>query len=557
MASTTTSVKELRQWLSNFGDENRQHYQVNQVAERGKTNSIDWKIKKFEKGSSQQPSPPAATEEEQETIAQEISPPTVISRQKDQDLLSLPRKVGDTIQKPSPPCATCSYAVSLAYREEKEETIAQEMMLLSIVSREKGHDIPSYPPSPSKVMMIQSETSQQPTPPDAAYSVALPICQEEEPTTPEATVIPPFICQKEPDVPSSPPKVVRGGTPSPAHEKKEPLLDLFLSKHEDPSLLDQDDEQEVKTTIESSSYNDESDDDSGPLSDPGCSKKSAWTRRRRRLIMVPLLLKRGKKKKSINSSPGRKLALLLLRPGKQQLTNTVPSPTAVEPTSGNKEICSPKTDKTLKLDDCARASNSSGSMCNATILPSNTLTSATLELLCNEDTRQATATGLQEEDTTVSTNYSQATNSSSTHDSDKLLPSSVAPNAVDGCLVTVFGQETRRLNEHDQVNYDYKLEPLKEETADASTITWTSSKDEDAISSASSSSLQPVRVHEVADQFGGGAQSINNKKKQVDLRKQELERLWAADKLPSHVRKVKWQPSGGTYKKKVVLDFSE
>lgn len=43
----------------------------------------------------------------------------------------------------------------------------------------------------------------------------------------------------------------------------------------------------------------------------------------------------------------------------------------------------------------------------------------------------------------------------------------------------------------------------------------------------------------------------------VQLRRQELERKWAEDRVPTHTKKVSWQASKGTYKKKVVLKVQE
>lgn len=65
-------------------------------------------------------------------------------------------------------------------------------------------------------------------------------------------------------------------------------------------------------------------------------------------------------------------------------------------------------------------------------------------------------------------------------------------------------------------------------------------------------------VHSVVARFGGRA-SKSQKKSAVQLRREQLEQKWAADRAPSEnmIRKVKWHPSNGLYKKKVILDYSD
>jgi hypothetical protein len=68
--------------------------------------------------------------------------------------------------------------------------------------------------------------------------------------------------------------------------------------------------------------------------------------------------------------------------------------------------------------------------------------------------------------------------------------------------------------------------------------------------------LTPPRseISHVIERFGGKAKSY--KKSAVQIRREELEKKWAADRLPTHRRKVKWSSNNGTYKKQVTLDYS-
>ena len=56
----------------------------------------------------------------------------------------------------------------------------------------------------------------------------------------------------------------------------------------------------------------------------------------------------------------------------------------------------------------------------------------------------------------------------------------------------------------------------------------------------------------VIRKFGG-------KKSLVARRTEKLEKLWAADRAITHVKKTKWQASAGqgNYKKKMTLDFKD
>ena len=50
---------------------------------------------------------------------------------------------------------------------------------------------------------------------------------------------------------------------------------------------------------------------------------------------------------------------------------------------------------------------------------------------------------------------------------------------------------------------------------------------------------------------------IARRKSRIERQKEALEQKWAAERVPKHVKKTKWQvdKSTGTYRKKIVLDF--
>jgi len=120
----------------------------------------------------------------------------------------------------------------------------------------------------------------------------------------------------------------------------------------------------------------------------------------------------------------------------------------------------------------------------------------------------------------------------STWSDDSGMPS-ICPGAVDPRLGEVFGYETDRLNQEaaSKVCLTYPL---------------ATNNDKDVL-------LPPPKVSAVVRQFGGSA-----KKSGVQRRMEELEKKWAEDRVPNPVKKVTWEPSNGkkgTYRKKVVLDY--
>lgn len=222
------------------------------------------------------------------------------------------------------------------------------------------------------------------------------------------------------------------------------------------------------------------------------------------------------------------------------------------------------------------------SMYNGTVFPNNTLTSEHWDLIyrandsakmqTHRDSMNSKNSAGREEDATVST-WSE----------DSGMPS-ISPNAIDDNLNSIFGEETNQMNKEAMAKTMNTLgarprssvrgSPPKQQFPGASRSSASQisprvpSLQSSSVGSSSLDSLSPNRgrVLEAANQFGGSRRSAvpyRPAAKQgmtaVERKKLELERKWAAERQPTHVRKVKWQVghASGMYKKKVVLDFTD
>jgi hypothetical protein len=194
-------------------------------------------------------------------------------------------------------------------------------------------------------------------------------------------------------------------------------------------------------------------------------------------------------------------------------------------------------------------------MHNAPLFQGKILTSNTLDLLCGSHHMEQSkyhCTSISDGETV------------STWSEDSGQPS-IAPGAIDARLGAVFAHElqfenekfmsaratnrpaTRLLERKD----DPRLErPLVAKEWHASARSFSTI--------AQGSEHKPAReeasVTAVVHRFGGAAG-----KTAIQRRKEELEKKWATDRAPFHVKKTKWQvcQRSGAYKKHVVLDFHD
>jgi len=131
-------------------------------------------------------------------------------------------------------------------------------------------------------------------------------------------------------------------------------------------------------------------------------------------------------------------------------------------------------------------------------------------------------------------------------------------NIVECRLDRIFEEEANILNREELGRIPSALTTVQEDIArgprlrDAFSGTECSApKGNVAYLDSNKNSQERVAVDDVVRQFGGVA-----RRSAIQRRKEQLERKWAQDRPPAHVRKVKWQARGGAYKKKVVLDYT-
>jgi hypothetical protein len=194
-------------------------------------------------------------------------------------------------------------------------------------------------------------------------------------------------------------------------------------------------------------------------------------------------------------------------------------------------------------------------MYNASLFQGNILTSNTLDLLCGSHHL--------EQSKYHCTSFSDG-ETVSTWSEDSGQPS-IAPGAIDARLGAVFAQEmhfenekvmsARAANRQTTRLLEGKDDPRLEQPSVATKLNASARSYSTA---AQASEHKPAReeasVTAVVQRFGGAA-----KKTAIERRKEELEKKWAADRAPFHVKKIKWQvcKRSGAYKKHVVLDFHE
>lgn len=227
-------------------------------------------------------------------------------------------------------------------------------------------------------------------------------------------------------------------------------------------------------------------------------------------------------------------------------------------------------------------------MHSANLIENATMTAGALDAICNNG-KVSSPTMLDEgKDNKLETFFErgdQGTISSWSVDSGK---PSVAPNAVDPKLAKVFSsnysesytipvsareirqpvQKTRRSAYGE--GRDAAPSPVsntsfvkdsfvKAAHTNTATTTTTAISSQAQVKAPKNEKSPASAFTSVRERFGGGAGRASRKSR-IQRQKEALEEQWASNRQVKHVRKTKWQVSrsgGGTYKKKVVLDFED
>jgi hypothetical protein len=208
------------------------------------------------------------------------------------------------------------------------------------------------------------------------------------------------------------------------------------------------------------------------------------------------------------------------------------------------------------------------SMHSANLFQDKTLTSSTLDIICNGRVRPTSEYQRSNLEEFLERGGDQGSVASWSADSGK---PSIAPNAVDPKLTMVFsesfdgaGSDDGR-NERRQINQT-RPSPIADERQDPPSperhpqpqpteiapITPSSSSEQ------FSGEVSPASggFASVMERFGGGG-GRKVRKSRIALQKEALEEKWASSRQPQYVKKSKWMAcrKSGTYKKKVFLDY--
>lgn len=194
-------------------------------------------------------------------------------------------------------------------------------------------------------------------------------------------------------------------------------------------------------------------------------------------------------------------------------------------------------------------------MHNANIFGNRTLTSPTLDFICNgkvDQSKYAVNTICDSSDVGTTSSWSQ----------DSCQPS-VAPDAIDSRLARTFLKESviEEVNKvwpkdtfaKAEINTDTAPTKITRKKLNPEDLPFLKPKE---LQKTAAIVHPPPKKGPVASgvrTFGGPGQ----RKTIVEQRKEKLEQLWAETKAIKHVTKVKWGVCNktGTYRKKVVLDF--
>ena len=293
---------------------------------------------------------------------------------------------------------------------------------------------------------------------------------------------------------------------------------------------------------------------SGTFTDPGTNSLSRQLARR---LKKSSKLRGDTNKQKATRMFRRKLPLLLCKSVKDNATEPCLSTRA--PTLFDMAVASagePIPPARAQMTETTARSESphTTNMHNASLFQGKTLTSNTLDLLCGShhvEQSKYHCTSISDGETV------------STWSEDSGQPS-IAPGAIDARLGAVFAQEMQFENEKVMAAraasrqatrlLEGKDDPRLEQPLLATN--WNASAS--SYSTAQAREHKPAReeasVTAVVQRFGGAS-----RKTAIQRRKEELEKKWAADRAPFHVKKIKWQvcQRSGAYKKNVVLDFHD
>jgi hypothetical protein len=300
---------------------------------------------------------------------------------------------------------------------------------------------------------------------------------------------------------------------------------------------------------------------SGTFTDPGINSLSRRLARRLKKISK---LRGDTSKQKATGIFRRKLPLLLCNPVKDNATEACLSTRAttlfdMAVASAGKPLLPARAQMTETT--AGSESHPTTHMHNASLFQGKTLTSNTLDLLCGShhvEQSRFHCTSISDEETV------------STWSEDSGQPS-IAPGAIDARLGAVFTEEMQFENEKImsaraanrqairllEGRDDPRLEhPLVATQWNASARSYSAA--------AQVSEHKPAReeasVTAVVQRFGGAARKTAIQRRKEDLEKkcEELEKKWAVDRAPKKV-KVKWQvcQRSGAYKRRIVLDFHD
>jgi hypothetical protein len=280
---------------------------------------------------------------------------------------------------------------------------------------------------------------------------------------------------------------------------------------------------------------------SGNLTDPGGTNSLSRQLTRR-------LKKSSKLQGDINKQKDtgmfrRKLPLLLCKSVKDNTTS--PSLPVSPPSLFEIAVASagePLPPARLQVTEITARNESPSAthMYNASLFQGKTLTSNTLDLLCGSDR----VAQIKDHRTSISDEETV-----STWSEDSGQPS-IVPGAIETRLGAVFAEETQ-----------FENEKIMSARVANRQITWPlKGKDDSRLERplaatkghARATAREAASVTAVVQRFGGAAR----KKTAIQQRKEELEMKWAADRAPSHVKKVKWQvcQRSGTYTKQICVN---
>jgi hypothetical protein len=196
-------------------------------------------------------------------------------------------------------------------------------------------------------------------------------------------------------------------------------------------------------------------------------------------------------------------------------------------------------------------------MHNANLLINRTLTTSTLDFICNDDQMKKPK---MSSDNTVESSSDEEASSSWSNDSSK---PSIAPGALDSKMARMFLGESiddsagKKRSPSKKESDDKKKEPSQpvrrkvlRKKLDPKDLPFLRSQPKPEKKIELTQQKPRSSVHAGIGRFGGP------KKRIVESRKEQLQKLWAENKAATHVKKIKWGvcQKTGTYKKKVVLD---